>query len=59
MEICQWKINQFHIGPSLLVAPVFVPLGEETKYYIPAGRWMSFFDSTRTIDGPKWVREYP
>jgi alpha-glucosidase (family GH31 glycosyl hydrolase) len=57
MKFCQWIINQFDIGPSLLVAPVFVPLGEETEYYIPAGRWTSFFDSTRTIDGPKWVRE--
>ncbi|KAF8162970.1 glycoside hydrolase family 31 protein [Crassisporium funariophilum] len=50
--------RQFMLGPSLLVAPVFVPLGEETEYYIPAGRWTSFFDPTRTIDGPKWVREH-
>jgi len=46
------------LGPSLLVAPVFVPLGEETEYYLPAGRWTHFFDSTRTIEGPKWVREH-
>lgn len=51
------ELINFIIGPSLLVAPVFVPLGEETEYYIPAGRWTSFFDPTRTIDGPKWVRE--
>lgn len=49
--------NEFDTGPSLLVAPVFVPLGEETEYYIPAGRWTAFFEPTRTIDGPKWVRE--
>ncbi|KAF8803532.1 alpha-glucosidase [Phlegmacium glaucopus] len=50
--------RQYMLGPSLLVAPVFVPLGEQTEYYIPAGRWTSLFDSRRTIDGPKWVREY-
>lgn len=45
-------------GPSLLVAPVFVPLGEEAEYYIPAGTWTSFWDDTRTIQGPQWVREH-
>ncbi|CAA7267659.1 unnamed protein product [Cyclocybe aegerita] len=49
--------RQFMLGPNLLVAPVFVPLKEETEYYLPAGRWTSFFHPERTIDGPKWVRE--
>jgi alpha-glucosidase (family GH31 glycosyl hydrolase) len=52
------ELIKFYIGPSLLVAPVFVPLGEQTEYYIPAGCWTSFFDPTRTINGPKWVREH-
>lgn len=49
--------QQFMLGPSLLVAPVFVPEDEETEYYLPAGRWTSFFDPTRVIVGPRWVRE--
>ncbi|KAH9934909.1 alpha-glucosidase [Fomitopsis serialis] len=49
--------RQYMLGPSLLVAPVFVPEGENTEYYIPAGRWTSFFHPTRTIDGPQWVQE--
>ncbi|EMD38625.1 glycoside hydrolase family 31 protein [Gelatoporia subvermispora B] len=49
--------RQYMLGPSLLVAPVFVPQGEESEYYLPAGRWTSFFHPERTIDGPTWVRE--
>ncbi|KAF9483773.1 alpha-glucosidase [Pholiota conissans] len=50
--------RQYMLGPSLLVAPVFVPQGEEAEYYIPAGKWTSFFHSERTIEGPRWVREH-
>jgi len=49
--------RQYTLGPSLLVAPVFVDDKEETEYYIPAGRWTSFFDSARAVDGPAWVKE--
>ncbi|KAI0078161.1 hypothetical protein K474DRAFT_1706714 [Panus rudis PR-1116 ss-1] len=49
--------RQYMLGPSLLVAPVFVPQEEESKYYIPAGRWTSFFHPKRTIVGPRWVKE--
>lgn len=49
--------RQYMLGPSLLVAPVFVPQDEESEYYIPAGRWTSFFHPGRTIDGPIWVKE--
>lgn len=49
--------RQFMLGPSLLVAPVFVPQEEEAEYYLPAGRWTSFWDSSRTIQGPVWVKE--
>lgn len=45
------------LGSSLLVAPVFVPQEEETEYYIPAGRWTSFFHPERTVQGPVWVKE--
>lgn len=49
--------RQYMLGPSLLVAPVFVPQEEETEYYIPAGRWTSLFNPQRTIVGPTWVHE--
>jgi alpha-glucosidase (family GH31 glycosyl hydrolase) len=45
------------LGPSLLVAPVFVPDGEESEYYLPAGRWTSFFHPKRIVTGPVWVQE--
>ncbi len=46
------------LGPSLLVAPVFVPLGQETEYYIPAGRWTYYWDHSRVVEGPTWLREH-
>ena len=49
--------RQFMLGPALLVAPVFVPEGEESEYYLPKGLWTSFFYPDRTIEGPQWVRE--
>ena len=45
------------LGPSLLVAPVFVPQQEETEYYLPTGRWTSFYHPDRVIVGPTWVKE--
>lgn len=42
----------------MLIAPVFVPIGEEHEYYIPAGTWTSFFHPEKTVQGPKWVREH-
>ncbi|OJT14122.1 Alpha-xylosidase [Trametes pubescens] len=49
--------RQYMLGPNLLVAPVFVPEGEESEYYLPAGRWTSFFHPARTLTGPVWVKE--
>ncbi|KAH8108115.1 alpha-glucosidase [Cristinia sonorae] len=49
--------RQYMLGPSLLVAPVFVPEGEVSEYYIPAGRWTSFWDPSRYVDGPIWMKE--
>lgn len=49
--------RQFMLGPSLLVAPVFVPVGEELEYYLPAGRWTSFFHPEQVLTGPLWVKE--
>lgn len=49
--------RQYMLGPSLLVAPVFEPLGQESEYYLPSGRWTSFFDPSRLVTGPKWIKE--
>ncbi|THH14331.1 hypothetical protein EW146_g5986 [Bondarzewia mesenterica] len=49
--------RQYMLGPSLLVAPVFVGASEESEYYLPAGRWTSFFDPSRTVTGPAWMNE--
>lgn len=48
---------QYMLGPSLLVAPVFVPESEETEYYLPKGKWTSFFNPQRVLQGPMWVKE--
>lgn len=48
--------RQYLLGRSLLCAPVFVPVGEEAEYYLPAGRWTEF-KTGRTLDGPRWVKE--
>lgn len=49
--------RQYMLGPSLLVAPIFVPDGEDSEYYIPEGAWTSFFHPELVITGPKWVKE--
>ena len=49
--------RQYMLGPNLLVAPVFVPEGEESEYYLPAGKWTSLFHPERVLEGPTWVKE--
>lgn len=49
--------RQYMLGPNLLVAPVFVPEGEDSEYYLPAGKWTSFFHPERVAEGPTWVKE--
>lgn len=49
--------RQYMLGPSLLVAPVFVPTEEESEYYLPAGRWTHFW-SNRVLEGPVWIKEF-
>lgn len=36
---------------------MLVPQEEEIEYYIPAGRWTSFFNPERKVQGPVWVKE--
>ncbi|KAI5121015.1 hypothetical protein M0805_005961 [Coniferiporia weirii] len=49
--------QQFMLGPSLLVAPSFVSDTDYSEYYLPAGRWTSFYDTQRVIQGPVWIKE--
>ena len=49
--------QQYMLGPSLLVAPSFVPPSELTEYYLPLGKWTSFFSPGRMVQGPVWVKE--
>jgi len=49
--------RQYMFGPSLLVAPVFGPQEEETEYYIPKGVWTYYWDQSRTVEGPMWIKE--
>jgi alpha-glucosidase (family GH31 glycosyl hydrolase) len=47
---------QYMFGPALLVAPVFGTDTEEVEWYIPAGRWTSFWSPSDVITGPTWVK---
>ncbi|KAG6821150.1 hypothetical protein H0H93_005370 [Arthromyces matolae] len=50
--------RQYMFGKShLLVAPVLVPKEEEVEFYLPEGRWTSFFQPERTFQGPVWIKE--
>lgn len=49
--------QQFMLGPSLLVAPTFVAPSELTEYYLPSGKWTSFYRPERVVEGPVWVKE--
>jgi len=49
--------QQYMLGSSLLVAPVFGNATYEHEYYLPAGKWTSFWDDSRVVEGPRWVRE--
>ena len=52
-----WSCDmQFMLGSSILVAPVFDE-GGEVEFYLPAGKWTSFWDQSQTLIGPKWVKE--
>lgn len=48
--------RQFFVGDSLLVAPVFTERGD-VEFYLPEGRWTSFWDETQVVSGPGWRRE--
>ena len=51
-----WFLDrQFMLGDSILVAPVMSESGE-VAYYLPEGRWTSWWDGT-VKEGGRWVKE--
>ena len=52
---CDYLDQQYMLGDSLLVAPVFRHDGN-VNYYVPEGRWTNLLNGN-VIDGPRWVRE--
>lgn len=51
---CRWLDQQYMLGQSLLVAPVFNPEGE-VCYYLPEGTWTDFFTG-ETKEGGRYYR---
>ncbi|EJT96769.1 alpha-glucosidase [Dacryopinax primogenitus] len=49
--------QQYMLGPSLLVAPVFGNDQHMHEYYLPAGKWTSFWDDAKVVEGPRWIKE--
>jgi len=44
--------EQFLYGDDILVAPVW-KVGQRTKHvYLPAGRWVDYWDNSRIVTGP-------
>jgi alpha-D-xyloside xylohydrolase len=51
-----WPLDQqYMLGPSLLVAPIFNDTGD-VEYYIPKGTWVGLLDGKKRV-GPQWVKE--
>jgi len=49
-----WHIDdEYLLGPSLLVAPMFMPRGRR-DIYLPAGGWYDFWTDQR-FDGERWI----
>lgn len=52
---CDYLDRQYMLGDALLVAPVLAADGV-VDYYLPAGRWTSYFGG-EAVEGGHWVRE--
>jgi alpha-D-xyloside xylohydrolase len=52
---CLFLDQQYMLGPSLLVAPVFSANGS-VEFYLPEGRWTSLL-SGEVLSGPRWVTQ--
>ncbi|PYH88822.1 glycoside hydrolase, partial [Aspergillus ellipticus CBS 707.79] len=52
-----WGVDrEFMLGGGVLVAPV---LGEggQVRFYVPLGKWVSWFDHGKTYEGGRWYTE--
>jgi alpha-D-xyloside xylohydrolase len=52
---CLHLDQQYMLGPSILVAPVFSASGD-VQFYLPDGRWTNLL-TDKVVVGPRWVRE--
>src|SRR5690606_23744928 len=52
---CQTLDEQYMLGDSLLVAPIFNEHGS-CEYYVPAGTWTGLLDGKQRT-GPAWITE--
>ena len=52
---CAYPANQYMLGDSLLVAPIFNEEGM-AEYYLPEGRWTAFLTGEER-EGGRWYRE--
>jgi alpha-D-xyloside xylohydrolase len=51
-----WYVDrEFMIGSHILAAPIFEEDGS-VEYYLPTGRWFSFWDG-KEVQGGQWIRE--
>jgi alpha-D-xyloside xylohydrolase len=52
-----WFLDrQFMIGSDILVAPVFTADGN-VQFYLPPGKWTSFWNDGNVVQGPCWRSE--
>jgi alpha-glucosidase (family GH31 glycosyl hydrolase) len=49
--------DEWMLGSDLLVAPVWQSGSRARSVYLPAGKWIDFWDRTRTIQGPTEIQE--
>ena len=52
---CDYLDQQYMLGDSLLVAPVFSHDGS-VHYYVPEGKWTNLLNG-EIVEGPRWMRE--
>lgn len=52
---CKYLDQQYMLGDSLLIAPVFSKDGH-ISYYLPKGNWTQFITG-ETIKGGRWIKE--
>jgi alpha-glucosidase (family GH31 glycosyl hydrolase) len=50
-------VDQFMLGPDVVVAPVLVKDAGARDIYLPAGEWKDYH-SGKTISGSQWLRGY-